>query len=82
MYSGTTMRPFAGGVIGAHQKINRLSRASLRSLVSDAKFPSSKLILHFEGVNGPDAIKRKSPAKDEPWHYYSPFDETDTKLLG
>lgn len=38
------------------------------------------MILHFEGLNGPDAIKRKSPAKDEPWHYYSPFDQSDTKL--
>lgn len=69
-------------MVGAHQKIDRLARASLRSLLpDDDRFPSTKLILHFEGVNGPDAIKRKSPAKDEPWHYYSPFDELDTRLL-
>jgi hypothetical protein len=37
--------------------------------------------LHFEGKNGPDGIKRKSPAKDEPWHFYDPFDEDDTQLL-
>lgn len=37
--------------------------------------------MHFEGVNGPDAIKRKSPARDEPWHYYAPFDPKDTQLL-
>ncbi len=82
MYSGTTLRPLTGKMIGAHQKIDRLARLNLRPLLAkDTAFPSSKRILHFEGVNGPDAIKRKSPAKDEPWHYYSPFDETDTQLL-
>ncbi len=45
-------------------------------------FPSIGRILHFEGRNGPDGIKRKSPAKDEPWHYLSPFDEADTHLVG
>jgi hypothetical protein len=72
----------SGRVFGAHQKIDRLARGTLRELMKkDAVFPNKKLILHFEGVNGPDAIKRKSPAQDEPWHYYSPFDEHDTKLL-
>lgn len=82
MYSGTTLRPLTGRMVGAHQKIDRLARASLRRLLpDDDTFPSSRLILRFEGVNGPDAIKRKSPAKDEPWHYYSPFDESDTQIL-
>lgn len=76
------MRPLTGKVIGAHQKIDRLSRVGLSYLLNENnRFPTSKLILHFEGVNGPDAIKRKSPAKDEPWHYYDPFDEADMKLL-
>lgn len=82
MYSGTTLTSMSGRVLGAHQKLDRLARSSLRLLlVKDAGFPSSKEILHFEGVNGPDAIKRKSPAKDEPWHYYSPFDPADTSLI-
>ncbi|MBX6334139.1 hypothetical protein IRY61_02225 [Candidatus Saccharibacteria bacterium] len=82
MYSGTTLRPLSGKMVGAHQKIDRLARAGLRTLLpNDGRFPSTRLILHFEGVNGPDAIKRKSPAKDEPWHYYSPFDEEDTRLI-
>lgn len=50
-------------------------------LKDDSVFPTISEIQHFEGVNGPDAIKRKSPAKDEPWHYYSPFDAGDTGLL-
>lgn len=82
MYSGTTLRPLTGRMIGAHQKIDRLARAGLRPVLdTDSSFPSVKLLLHFEGVNGPDAIKRKSPARDEPWHYYAPFDDTDTTLL-
>lgn len=82
MYSGTTLTPISGRVFGAHQKIDRLARTSLRrsSLLCD-NFPTTQHILHFEGVNGPDAIKRKSPAKDEPWHYYAPFDDADTQLL-
>lgn len=70
-------------MLGAHQKLDRLARGSLRSLLNtdDGRFPEAKAILHFEGVNGPDAIKRKSPAKDEPWHYYSPFDDADTQII-
>jgi hypothetical protein len=82
MYSGTTLRPLTGKLIGAHQKIDRLARGGLQKMLAeDNVFPASKLILHFEGVNGPDAIKRKSPAKDEPWHYFTPFDDNDTQLL-
>jgi hypothetical protein len=82
MYAGTTLTPISGRVLGAHQKLDRLARSSLRSLIhDDSIFPEIKAILHFEGVNGPDAIKRKSPAKDEPWHYYSPFKSSDTKLI-
>lgn len=77
------MRPLTGRIIGAHQKIDRLARAGLQKhLDHNDTFPASKLILHFEGINGPDAIKRKSPAKDEPWHYYSPFDESDNRIIG
>lgn len=83
MYSGTTLTTFSGRLVGAHQKIDRLSRSSLRSLMPKDKkvFPSSREILHFEGFNGPDAIKRKSPAKDEPWHYYFPFDTESQELI-
>lgn len=82
MYSGTTLTPASGRLFGAHQKIDRLAYKSLLSLTGGrVGFPGIRSILHFEGVNGPDAIKRKSPAKDEPWHYYAPFDDTDTKIL-
>jgi len=68
--------------MGAHQKIDRASRRHLAWLVKhDKNFPSIKKILEFEGKNGPDAIKRKSPARDEPWHYYNPFNEDDSELI-
>lgn len=82
MYAGTTLTPLSGRVLGTHQKIDRLARGSLRRLLDDdGDFPTNKLILHFEGVNGPDAIKRKSPAQDEPWHFYSPFNDDDNRLV-
>lgn len=82
MYSGTTLTRFSGKVIGAHQKVDRIARKQLATLVKNRNiFPSATKILVFEGKNGPDAIKRKSPAKDEPWHFYSPFDEDDSRLI-
>jgi hypothetical protein len=82
MYSGTTLTPLSGRLLGAHQKIDRASRSHLGKLLSSQSlFPSARQILHFEGRKGPDAIKRKSPAKDEPWHYYSPFDNEDSQLI-
>jgi hypothetical protein len=81
MYSGTTLTKVSGQLLGAHQKIDRVARRHLEQLAPKCHFPSVRSILHFEGDNGPDAIKRKSPAKDEPWHYLQPFDEDDTQLL-
>lgn len=81
MYAGTTLRNSSGRIIGAHQKLDRVSRRALASLVPDIQFPAIKEILHFEGKNGPDGIKSKSPARDEPWHYYNPADPSDVQLI-
>jgi len=82
MYSGSTLTNKSGAVLGAHQKIDRVAHKYFSAITNDAEgFPELKDIIHFEGKNGPDGIKRKSPAIDEPWHFYDPFDETDTKLL-
>lgn len=82
MYSGTTLTKYSGRVLGAHQKIDRVARRHLAKLLPDNNlFPSVRQILYFEGKNGPDAIKRKSPAKDEPWHYFNPFDDNDSQLI-
>ena len=75
------MTIYSGRLLGAHQKIDRVARHHLEKLLPHSHFPGAKAILHFEGGNGPDAIKRKSPAKDEPWHYFQPFDGNDTQLV-
>lgn len=81
MYAGSTLTPLSGRVLGAHQKIDRIARRHLKQLAPHGYFPTTRSILHFEGVKGPDAIKRKSPAKDEPQHFIQPFDVNDTQLI-
>lgn len=67
--------------MGVHQKIDRVARRTLsKKLPSKTIFPHEKKILHFEGLNGPDGIKRKSPAKDELWHYVDPEKRDDNAL--
>lgn len=82
MYAGTTMNRKSGDFIGVHQKIDRIARRNLRVLPGVGPgFPSIREILHFEGNNGPDGIKRKSPSQDEPWHYIDPTDPHDRELI-
>jgi hypothetical protein len=68
---------------GAHQKIDRVARNHLAAIFEGRGyyFPSAWQILRFEGQNGPDGIKRKSPAQDEPWHFYDPADHDDRRLI-
>lgn len=67
--------------MGVHQRIDRLARQELvKVLPKRHSFPSEHEILHFEGLNGPDGIKRKSPGQDEPWHYIDPTDAADDRL--
>lgn len=73
MYAGTTYGKKSGRFIGVHQRIDRVARRHITPLlVGDEFFPSATDILHFEGGNGPDGIKRKSPSVDEPWHFIDP----------
>ncbi len=81
MYSGTTLHNKSGNLIGAHQKFDKSARKLVEILRPKSSLPTAKQILHFEGNNGPDGIKRKSPAVDEPWHYWDPTDPEDHKLL-
>jgi hypothetical protein len=83
MYSGTTFRTKSGLVMGVHQKIDRVAHRHIKKHVPQTiHFPTTKAVLHFEGLNGPDGIKRKSPAKDEPWHYVDPKNPDDVALIG
>jgi hypothetical protein len=82
MYSGTTFRHQSGNIAGVHQRIDRVAKKQLiHQIGRDAFFPSMKLILHFEGKNGPDGIKSKSPSVDEPWHFISPEAAADDPLI-
>lgn len=82
MYAGTTFNGVSGKFTGVHQKIDRIARKHIKKYVDDsAKFPAINEILFFEGNNGPDGIKRKSPSKDEPWHYIDPSDPSDHALV-
>lgn len=82
MYSGTTFRTKSGRVMGVHQKIDRVARRHLTShLPKGMVFPKAHDIIHFEGLHGPDGVKRKSPAVDEPWHYIDPTNPDDYALI-
>jgi hypothetical protein len=83
MYSGTTVGNSSGNLLGAHQRIDRIARKYLQQLLPETvDFPSIKDILYFEGNNGPDGVKRKSPSVDEPWHYIDPKKKHDVTLVG
>lgn len=82
MYAGTTLNTKSGNLVGVHQKIDRVARRHIAPLLPAwCDFPTAKQILHFEGNNGPDGIKRKSPAVDEPWHFIDPYDANDVQML-
>jgi hypothetical protein len=82
MYAGTTFRKRSGSFVGVHQKIDRIARNQLVNFIGKKEyFPGIQSILHFEGNNGPDGIKRKSPFVDEPWHHINPSDPSDREIF-
>ena len=82
MYAGITLRRGSGRIIGVHQRIDRAARRHLnKHIPKSIDFPKITNILYFEGKNGPDAIKRKSPSQDEPWHFIDPTEPNDRALL-
>jgi hypothetical protein len=82
MYAGTTYGKKSGHLLGVHQRIDRVARRHLAPLLkANETFPSSLQILHFEGNNGPDGIKHKSPSVDEPWHFIDPDKPEDNTVM-
>lgn len=82
MYSGTTFRHHSGNLVGVHQRIDRVAKKQLVHHIGRTPFfPTIKTILRFEGKNGPDGIKSKSPSVDEPWHFISPAAAQDDPLV-
>jgi hypothetical protein len=81
MYAGITYGNKSGHLIGVHQRIDKLARLQVTALLKNGEsFPTATKILYFEGNNGPDAIKRKSPSMDEPWHYIDPLKFEDNEV--
>lgn len=82
MYAGTTIRHSSGRFVGVHQKIDRSARRYLKHyLPKSIAFPDIKTILHFEGANGPDGVKRKGPSSTQPWHFIDPDNLDDRELI-
>ena len=82
MYAGTTISRESGRVVGVHQKIDRIARRKIKPYLPEGVwFPNINGILHFEGKNGPDGIKRKSPSVDEPWHFIDPSNPKDRQIF-
>jgi hypothetical protein len=82
MYAGTTFRRGSGRIVGVHQKIDRAARRHLNKYIpKSVDFPGTKDILHFEGTNGPDAIKHMKPSQDEPWYFIDPANPDDHELI-
>jgi hypothetical protein len=81
MYAGSTFNHQSGNVFGVHQKIDKAAYKVLIEVKGVTGFPNIQEILHFEGKNGPDGIKRKAPSRDEPWHFFDPNDQDDTALF-
>ncbi len=68
--------------MGAHQKIDRVARRHVGELLPrPTSFPRIGAILQFEGKNGPDGIKRKSPSHNEPWHFLNPLADDNEEFL-
>lgn len=82
MYAGTTISRKSGRIVGVHQKINRVALKGVKRFFDPAlHFPHIADILHFEGSRGPDGVKRKSPGRDEPWHFIDPSNPSDIGLI-
>ena len=82
MYAGTTIRRGSGKIVGVHQKIDRAARRHIKKyLPKSVNFPVIKDVLHFEGNNGPDGLKRKNPSADQTWYFIDPVKTDDHELI-
>ncbi|HSX41586.1 MAG TPA: hypothetical protein VLF21_03095 [Candidatus Saccharimonadales bacterium] len=72
MYSGFISSRKTVAAIGVHQRFDMAAYRVASPYFADGTFPTLRQILHFEGINGPDGLKVKSPGKHEPSHLYNP----------
>jgi hypothetical protein len=69
-------------IFHAHQKLDRVARKHLESLLPGNNFPSIKEILKFEAGHGPDGakLKRQQSGGEQPWHFVNPHDVDDNHI--
>lgn len=72
MYSGFITSRRTVSAIGIHQRFDMAAYKMIQSYLAEGSFPARKQLLHFEGINGPDGLKVKSPGQHEPSHLYNP----------
>jgi hypothetical protein len=75
MYSGFISSKRVVHGLGVHQRFNRAAFRMVKPYIAEGTFPPLKQIQHFEGFNGPDGLKVKSPGQAEPLQLYDPFDD-------
>lgn len=73
MYSGFVTKNRSSRHLGVHQRFDTSAYKMIRPQLKTAAFPGVKRILHFEGINGPDGVKVKSPGVQDPSHMYDPI---------
>lgn len=76
MYSGFITRKRVVKRLGIHQRFNVAAYRMAAPFLRTATFPTIDQINHFEGLNGPDGLKIKSPGEAEPSHLYDPIKDT------
>lgn len=77
MYAGFITSKYTANWLGAHQRFNKIAYRQAVPYIRLAKFPPLDKIQHFEGYNGPDGIKVKTPHRhEEPSHFYDPAQQT------
>ncbi|HSX01810.1 MAG TPA: hypothetical protein VLI05_00680 [Candidatus Saccharimonadia bacterium] len=76
MYSGFVLPHKTVSRLGIHQRFDMAAYRMIEPLLPVEAFPSSKDIVYFEGYNGPDGLKVKSPGVNEPSHLYDPGTDT------
>ena len=75
MYSGFISSKRSVPAVGVHQRMDTAAFRIIAPYLAENTFPNIDQILHFEGINGPDGLKVKSPGKHEPGHLYDPETE-------
>lgn len=73
MYSGFVTPKHVIKRLGIHQRFDIAAYEMVRPYFKAGSFPAIKQILHFEGINGPDGLKVKSPGQADPSHFYDPL---------